>query len=362
MSSMRALIAMSGGVDSSVAARMMASQGYDCVGCTMRLYENDVVGMDLMDTCCSLENTQDARGVTEKIGIPYHIVHYENLFRQEVIEPFIDEYLHGRTPNPCIECNRKLKFEHLYEKMKELGCDILVTGHYARVRYDEESGRYQLLKAVDPAKDQSYVLYVLTQEQLAHVQFPLGDQDKHTTREIAAESGFKNADKHDSQDICFVPDGDYAGFIRRYSGKECPAGDFVDADGNVLGRHKGIIHYTLGQRRGLGIPAAHRCYVTKIDPESNTVTLGTNDDLMKTTLYARKVNLIAMDRIESPLRCSAKIRYRHKEQPCTVTQPEDDLLKVVFDEPQRAITPGQSVVLYDGDVVIGGGVISEEGI
>jgi tRNA-specific 2-thiouridylase len=276
-----------------------------------------------------------------------------------VIEPFIDEYLHGRTPNPCIECNRKLKFEHLYEKMKELGCDILVTGHYARVRYDEESGRYQLLKAVDPAKDQSYVLYVLTQEQLAHVQFPLGDQDKHTTREIAAESGFKNADKHDSQDICFVPDGDYAGFIRRYSGKECPAGDFVDADGNVLGRHKGIIHYTLGQRRGLGIPAAHRCYVTKIDPESNTVTLGTNDDLMKTTLYAKKVNLIAMDRIESPLRCSAKIRYRHKEQPCTVTQPEDDLLKVVFDEPQRAITPGQSVVLYDGDVVIGGGVISE---
>ena len=354
---MRALIAMSGGVDSSVAAQMMASRGYECVGCTMRLYENDVVGMDLMDTCCSLENTQDARSVTEKIGIPYHIVHYENLFRQEVIEPFIDEYLHGRTPNPCIECNRRLKFQHLYEKMKELGCDLLVTGHYARVRFDEESGRYQLLKALDLAKDQSYVLYVLTQEQLAHVQFPLGEQDKHKTREIASESGFNNAQKHDSQDICFVPDGDYAGFIERYSGKTCPAGDFVDADGNVLGRHKGIIHYTLGQRRGLGLPAAHRCYVTGIDPDSNTVTIGTNDDLMKTTLYARKVNLIAMDRIETPLRCSAKIRYRHKEQPCTVTQPEDDLLKVVFDEPQRAITPGQSVVLYDGDVVLGGGVI-----
>ncbi len=355
---MKALIAMSGGVDSSVAAKMMASRGYECVGCTMRLYENDVVGMDLMDTCCSLENTQDARNVTEKIGIPYHIVHYENLFRQEVIEPFIDEYLHGRTPNPCIECNRKLKFQHLYEKMKELGCDLLVTGHYARVRFDEESGRYQLLKALDPAKDQSYVLYVLTQEQLAHVQFPLGEQDKHKTREIASESGFQNAGKHDSQDICFVPDGDYAGFIERYSGKTCPAGDFVDADGNVLGRHKGIIHYTLGQRRGLGLPAANRLYVTGIDPESNTVTIGSNDDLMKTTLYARKVNLIAMDRIETPLRCSAKIRYRHKEQPCTVTQPEEDLLKVVFDEPQRAITPGQSVVLYDGDVVLGGGVIT----
>ena len=354
---MKALIAMSGGVDSSVAAKMMASRGYECVGCTMRLYENDVVGMDLMDTCCSLENTQDARNVTEKIGIPYHIVHYENLFRQEVIEPFIDEYLHGRTPNPCIECNRKLKFQHLYEKMKELGCDLLVTGHYARVRFDEESGRYQLLKALDLAKDQSYVLYVLTQEQLAHVQFPLGEQDKHTTREIASVSGFGNAQKHDSQDICFVPDGDYAGFIERYSGKECPAGDFVDTAGNVLGRHKGIIHYTLGQRRGLGLPAAHRCYVTGIDPDSNTVIIGTNDDLMKTTLYARKVNLIAMDRIETPLRCSAKIRYRHKEQPCTVTQPEEDLLKVVFDEPQRAITPGQSVVLYDGDVVLGGGVI-----
>ena len=354
---MKALIAMSGGVDSSVAAKMMASRGYECVGCTMRLYENDVVGMDLMDTCCSLENTQDARNVTEKIGIPYHIVHYENLFRQEVIEPFINEYLHGRTPNPCIECNRKLKFQHLYEKMKELGCDLLVTGHYARVRFDEESGRYQLLKALDLAKDQSYVLYVLTQEQLAHVQFPLGEQDKHTTREIASVSGFGNAQKHDSQDICFVPDGDYAGFIERYSGKECPAGDFVDTAGNVLGRHKGIIHYTLGQRRGLGLPAAHRCYVTGIDPDSNTVIIGTNDDLMKTTLYARKVNLIAMDRIETPLRCSAKIRYRHKEQPCTVTQPEEDLLKVVFDEPQRAITPGQSVVLYDGDVVLGGGVI-----
>ena len=355
---MKALIAMSGGVDSSVAAQMMASRGYECVGCTMRLYENDVVGMDLMDTCCSYENTQDARSVTEKIGIPYHIVHYENLFRQEVIEPFIDEYLHGRTPNPCIECNRKLKFQHLYEKMKELGCDLLVTGHYARVRFDEESGRYQLLKALDPAKDQSYVLYVLTQEQLAHVQFPLGEQDKHKTREIASESGFQNAGKHDSQDICFVPDGDYAGFIERYGGKTCPAGDFVDADGNVLGRHKGIIHYTLGQRRGLGLPAANRLYVTGIDPESNTVTIGSNDDLMKTTLYARKVNLIAMDRIETPLRCSAKIRYRHKAQPCTVTQPEEDLLKVVFDEPQRAITPGQSVVLYDGDVVLGGGVIT----
>ena len=199
---------------------------------------------------------------------------------------------------------------------------------------------------------------MMTQEQLAHVQFPLGDQDKHRTREIASESGFVNAEKHDSQDICFVPDGDYAGFIQRYTGRECPAGDFVDAEGNILGRHKGIIHYTLGQRRGLGIPAEHRLFVTKIDPETNTVTLGTNEDLMQTTLFARRINLITADRIEDALRCSAKIRYRHKEQPCTVTQPEDDLLRIEFDQPQRAITPGQSVVLYDGDIVIGGGIIS----
>ena len=203
---MKALIAMSGGVDSSVAAQIMASRGYECIGCTMRLYENDVIGKDLLDTCCSLESTQDARSVTEKIGIPYYIVHYENLFTQD-----------------------RLKFEHLFEKMKELGCDILVTGHYARTKYDPQLGRYLLLKALDPAKDQSYVLYVLTQEQLAHVQFPLGDQDKTKTREIASESGFKNAQKHDSQDICFVPDGDYAGFIERYSGEKCPAGDFGPA-------------------------------------------------------------------------------------------------------------------------------------
>ena len=355
---MKALIAMSGGVDSSVAAQIMASRGCECVGCTMCLFENDIVGMDLPDTCSSLENTQDARSVSEKIGIPHHTVHFEDLFRQKVITPFIDEYLHGRTPNPCVECNRSLKFAQLFEKMKAWDCDILVTGHYARTKYDPQSGRFLLLKALDPAKDQSYVLYVLTQEQLAHVQFPLGEQNKAETRKIASGSGFANAQKHDSQDICFVPDGDYAGFIQRYSGCECPAGDFVDAQGRILGRHKGIIHYTLGQRRGLGIPAASRLYVTKIDPGTNTVTLGSNEDLMRRTLYARKVNLIAMERIESPLRCRAKIRYRHKEQPCTVTQPKADLIRVEFDEPQRAITPGQSVVLYDGDVVIGGGVIS----
>ena len=353
----RALIAMSGGVDSSVAAHLMKEQGYDCVGCTMRLYENDIIGMDLLDTCCSLENTEDARSVTETIGIPYHIFHFENLFQKEVIDPFVESYEHARTPNPCIECNRCLKFRHLFDKMKELGCDLLVTGHYARTRFDEESGRWHLLKALDPNKDQSYVLYTLTQEQLSHMRFPLGEMEKIKTRAVAGDMGFRNAGKHDSQDICFVPDGDYAAFIERYSKKTYPVGNFVDAAGNILGRHKGIIHYTLGQRRGLGIPAASRLYVTGIDPVSNTVTLGSNDDPFRASLVAKNINLISVDRIEGKMRVQAKIRYRHKEQPATVTQPEADTLRVVFDEPQRAITPGQAVVLYAGDMVVGGGVI-----
>ena len=357
---MKALIAMSGGVDSSVAAHLMAEAGYDCIGCTMRLYENDMVGKDLLDTCCSLENTEDARSVTETIGIPYHIFHFEHLFREEVIEPFVRSYEQARTPNPCIDCNRCLKFDHLFQKMNELGCDVLATGHYARTDFDEVSGRWQLRKAADASKDQSYVLYTLTQEQLAHVRFPLGDMEKTETRALAGEKGFRNAEKHDSQDICFVPDGDYAGFIERYTGTIYPEGNFVDTEGNVLGHHKGIIHYTLGQRRGLGIPAASRLYVTKIDPVANTVTLGQNEDLFRRELLAKQVNLISMDRLDGDVRVHAKIRYKHVEQPATVSQVDADTIRVVFDEPQRAITPGQAVVLYDGDAVVGGGVICAE--
>ena len=358
----RALIAMSGGVDSSVAALLMARQGYECVGCTMRLFENDVIGKDLLDTCCSLESTEDARSVTEKIDIPYHIFHFEKLFADEVIEPFVSSYQNGCTPNPCIECNRCLKFDHLIQKMKELGCDYLATGHYARISYDENSARYLLRKAKDASKDQSYVLYMLTQEQLAHVRFPLGDIDKQTARSLAGMNGFRNAQKHDSQDICFVPDGDYAAFIERYTRRSYPPGDFVDKEGHVLGRHKGIIHYTLGQRRGLGIPAAGRLYVTAINPKANTVVLGSNEDLFGTELTARQINLIAVGHIEGELRAKARIRYHHKEQLCTVTQPDEETLRIVFDEPQRAITPGQSVVLYDDDIVIGGGIIQQPSV
>ncbi len=356
---MKALIAMSGGVDSAVAALLMKNEGFDCIGCTMRLYENDTVGLDLLDTCCSLENTKDAGGVCEKIGIPYHIFHYENEFTECVIKPFISEYEAGHTPNPCIECNDRLKFGYLMEKAAEMGCDYLVTGHYAVIEYDEKSGKYLLKKAADKTKDQTYVLYSLTQSQLAHLKFPLGGIEKTKARELAEKSGFSNARKHDSQDICFVPDGDYASFIERFTGKEYPEGDYTDREGNVIGRHKGYIHYTIGQRKGLGIAFGEPRYVCSINPEKNTVTLVTDKELYTDTVNVSGMNWISGEIPSSPVRCKAKIRYRHRETDCTV-YPDEKNAKIVFDEPVRAVTPGQSAVLYDGDTVLGGGKIISE--
>lgn len=354
---MKALIAMSGGVDSSVSAYLMQKEGYECIGCTMRLYENDIIGQDVLGTCCSLKDTEDARSVCESIGIPYNIYHYEELFRKQVIEAFIEDYEAGRTPNPCIECNKYFKFFHLRDKMLENGCDFIVTGHYAQIDHNEDSGRYILKKAADPSKDQSYVLYTMTQEQLACTRFPLGKYTKTEVRAIADEMGFRNAKKHDSQDICFVPDGDYAAFMERYRRKKYPPGNFVDKDGNVIGTHKGYINYTIGQRKGLGISAAHPWYVTGIDTEKNEVILGLNEDLFSREVIAENINLISIPEITTPIRVSAKIRYRHKEQPATVYPPEGGRIRILFDEPQRAITPGQAVVMYDGDTVVGGGVI-----
>lgn len=338
----KCLIAMSGGVDSSVAARLMQERGYDCVGCTM--------------TLCGHEETAAARKVSEKLGMEFHILAAEDTFREKVMGDFAANYQVGRTPNPCIVCNRYLKFGVLLEKARELGCDTIATGHYARVEQDEKTGRFLLKKAADPQKDQSYVLYCLTQQQLRHVVLPLGEMTKSQTRDIAVETGFSNANKAESQDICFIPDGDYAAFLADFTGKTAAPGNFVDKNGNILGQHKGIVHYTVGQRRGLGVAAEHPLYVLTIRTEDNTVVLGKNEDLFTRELTAKDVNLIAMERIEGELRCKAKIRYRHTEQPCTVWQ-EGDTLHVLFDEPQRAITPGQSVVLYDGDTVLGGGVI-----
>lgn len=352
-----ALIAMSGGVDSSVAAALTLKAGHKCMGCTMRLYENDMVGSDLLDTCCSIENTKDAKSVCDTLGIEYNIYHYEVEFRDKVIEPFVCSYERGETPNPCIRCNKYLKFDSLFQKGKELGYDYIVTGHYARI--EEKNGLYYLKKAVDLNKDQSYVLYDLNQEQLSHTLFPLGDYTKPQVREIAESYGFVTSHKSESQDICFVPDGDYAGMIRRYRGKEYEKGDFVDLDGNVLGEHDGIIGYTIGQRRGLGIPADRRLYVVSLDVQENRVILGDNADLFKRELVVRDFNWISGTAPQKEFKCCARIRYKHKEQPAMVIPLDADTVKIIFDEPQRAITAGQSAVLYDGDYVLGGGIIDK---
>ena len=350
---------MSGGVDSSVAALLTKESGDECIGATMKLYNNEDIGVHREKTCCSLDDVEDARSVAYQMDMPYYVFNFSDRFKEEVMEKFVCSYENGCTPNPCIDCNRYLKFDKMFHRMQEIGYDYIVTGHYARVEYDENRGRYLLKKAVDDTKDQSYVLYMLTQEQLAHVKLPLGGLRKDQVRVIAEEHGFINARKHDSQDICFVPDGDYAKFIEKYTGKKTPEGDFVDKEGNYIGRHKGIIHYTIGQRRGLGIPAASRLYVCEISPKTNTVVLGDNADLFSSELEADSVNLISVDNLSEPKRVTAKIRYRHKEQPATAWQTPDGILHVKFDEPQRAITKGQAVVMYDGDEVVGGGVINK---
>lgn len=354
----RALIAMSGGVDSSLAAKLMQEAGYDCVGCTMKLYDNEDIGISRAHTCCTLEDVEDARRVAHDLGMDHHVFNFKEGFRETVIQRFIDAYESGKTPNPCIDCNRFMKFEKLFERAEILNCDYIVTGHYARIEQDGD--KYYLKKALDDTKDQSYVLYSMTQEQLKHVQFPLGSLKKTDVRKVAEESNFINASKPDSQDICFVPDGDYASFLERETGKKYKEGDFVDIEGNVLGTHKGIVHYTIGQRKGLGVAFGKPLYVTDINTEDNLVTLGDNNDLFRTSLIVGDFNWISGEAPSGEIKCKAKIRYRQSEQPATVTPLEDGRVKIVFDEPQRAITKGQAAVIYDGDIVLGGGTI--EGI
>jgi len=353
----RTLIAMSGGVDSSVAAYLMKEAGYECTGATMKLFFNEDIGIAKEHSCCSVDDVMDAESVAGSMGMRHYVFNFAERFRETVMEPFAIAYETGRTPNPCIDCNRFLKFDKLFARAKALECDHIATGHYARIEYDESSGRYLLKRAVDENKDQSYVLYAMTQWQLEHTFLPLGSMSKANVREIAEKQGFINARKHDSQDICFVQSGHYSDFIRELRGKDYPAGYFKDRNGNILGEHKGIINYTIGQRKGLGIAFPQPMYVTAILPEENTVVLGTGDELFSDELYADDINLISVERIEKPMRVKAKVRYRQKEQWATVTQPEDDLLRIVFDEPQRAVTAGQAVVMYDGDIVVGGGTI-----
>ncbi len=353
----KALIAMSGGVDSSVAAYLMKEAGYDCIGVTMKLYDNDDIGMEREKTCCSLSDIEDARSVAAKLGIPYYVFNFKDDFKEKVVDPFINCYKCGMTPNPCIECNRHLKFEHLYRKAQELGCDVIVTGHYVRI--DEDENGYHLYKAVDDSKDQSYVLYALGKELLEHTRFPLGSYSKDQIREIAAQQGFFNAHKKDSQDICFIPDGDYRAFIERTTGIKSEPGNFVNQEGEIVGKHKGYYCYTIGQRRGLGISAPKPYYVTDIIPAENKVIVGSNEDLFQTDLIAQDFNWI--DQPADGEVVKARIRYHQVEKEATVETREDGSVAIHFLEPQRAITRGQAVVVYRGDCVLGGGTIVSAG-
>lgn len=345
----KAFIAMSGGVDSSVAAYFMQRAGYDCIGGTMRLWEQEQTE----------NNLQDAKMVADRLGIPFLVLDVTAQFREKVVDSFICAYESGSTPNPCIECNRYIKFDVLLRHALSIGCDYIVTGHYAQIRQDPRSGRFLLWKAADTAKDQTYFLSCLNQFQLSHTKLPLGALTKEQVRSIARAQGFLNARKRDSQDICFIPDGDYAAFMRRYTGKDYPAGDFLDLRGKVVGKHCGAYAYTLGQRKGLGIALGEPVYVCSKDMEKNTVTVGPNEALFSTTLRARDWNWLPFPALKEPMRVTAKARYRHLEQPASVYPEENGCARVEFDEPQRAMTPGQAVVLYDGDLVVGSGTISE---
>lgn len=350
----KAVIAMSGGVDSGVAAFLMKEKGFECIGATMKLYDNDDINIESDKTCCSLDDIEDARAVARRLSIPYYVFNFKDDFREKVIDKFVSAYENGATPNPCIDCNRYLKFEKLFVRMKELDYDYVVTGHYARI--EKDGGRYYLKKGRDASKDQSYVLYSLTQEQLAHVLFPLGDYTKSEIRRIAEEQGFLNAHKRDSQDICFVPDGDYAAFIEKYTGRTYPSGDFVDINGKPIGTHRGIIRYTNGQRKGLGVSLGQPMYVCGKDIENNTVTLCTGERLYSKELTAADFNWIIPEP-QGSISCTARVRYNMKEQPAHAQSLPDSTVKIVFDEPQRAVAKGQAAVLYDGDTVLGGGTI-----
>ena len=352
---MKVLVAMSGGVDSAVCAHLVKEK-HEAIGVTMKLHDQSDNLIYGENSCCSEQDIADAKSVCHLVGIPHEVHDFGGAFKDHVISDFINCYKCGSTPNPCVVCNRKIKFEQLLKIALERGYDAIATGHYARIE-KREDGRYILKKALDLTKDQSYVLYSLTQHQLSHTMFPLGEMTKADARDLAESIGFVNARKHDSQDICFIPDGDYVTFIKRITGENFEKGNFIDLNGNILGTHNGIINYTIGQRKGLGIAFGEPMYVVNKNLADNTVTLARNSDLFYNTLTANNINLISCEKIDHPIRVCAKIRYNQKEQPATVEQIGEDRIKVTFDEPQRAITKGQSVVLYDGDIVVGGGII-----
>ena len=346
------MVAMSGGVDSAVTAWLLARQGYDCVGVTMRLHD-EASGDGGSD-----ENEENARSVARRLGIPHTVLDLRREFDENVIRPFADAYERGDTPNPCVVCNRFLKFGELLRRAREAGADYVATGHYARICFTPSTSRWAVRKGLDAARDQSYVLASLTQDQLSRTLFPLGRLTKAEVRRVAEERGFVNARKRDSQDICFVPDGDYAAFLERYAGKTYPSGDILDENGRVLGKHRGAVRYTIGQRKGLGVSAPTPLYVCGKSVRENTVTLGSNASLFRRVLLSNDWVWEAIAPPETPFRALAKVRYRHAEAPAAVEPSPDGTVRICFDAPQRAITTGQAVVLYGKDTVLGGGTIT----
>lgn len=347
----KVIVGMSGGVDSSAATYLLKEQGYDVIGVTMRTYERDDSN--------NYSAEEDAKRIAEKLDIPYYIVDFQKEFKANVIDYFVNEYRQGRTPNPCIVCNRYVKWEALLYYAKKVGADYVATGHYARIEKHPVTGRYALRTAAADRKDQTYALYNLTQEQLQATLMPIGEYEKDEIRKIAGIVDKSVSQKADSQEICFIPDDDYCGFIEKQVGKAFQVGDFVDLAGNKLGKHQGIVHYTVGQRKGLGVSFGKPMFVYKIDAKKNEVILCDNESLFQTTLFAGKLNFMAFEKIEGDMRFMAKIRYNHKKAWCTVKMKNEMELECVFDEPQRAVTPGQAVVFYDGDFIAFGGTILE---